>query len=232
MPLKFLKWSSTTTDLSCFWPAMQSTFTFFSSFILSRDILYNVCNRLLRLCSRLHVSYLRIEQQQLCILQSRSESLKPCIGSGVYQSVKLDLQAETQESHFCVRPWSLLTVLNFFKRGPTDTTLFCVILFLVAETISFCFIQYTYVIGNFVFSKLYVFFPCVLSINLIGSSICISQLLIISFGRRREIPSILLGLQKNQYFVFSTFEDSLFAVNQSSITSSLFTTVKRCLMPL
>ena len=26
--------------------------------------------------------------------------------------------------HLCVRPWSLLTKLNFSKRGPTDTTVF------------------------------------------------------------------------------------------------------------
>ena len=33
MSLKFLKWSSTNTDLSWFWSTMQSTFTFFPSFI-------------------------------------------------------------------------------------------------------------------------------------------------------------------------------------------------------
>ena len=26
--------------------------------------------------------------------------------------------------HFCVRPWFLLTILNFFVRWPTDTTVF------------------------------------------------------------------------------------------------------------
>ena len=57
--------------------------------------------------------------------------------------------------------------------------------------------------------------------------------MIISFGRRRGISYFLLGLWKNKYFAFSTFKDSLFAVNQSLMfTSSLFTTVKRCLMSL
>ena len=36
MPSKILKRSGTTTDLSWFWSARQSTFTFFSSFVLSR----------------------------------------------------------------------------------------------------------------------------------------------------------------------------------------------------
>ena len=69
--------------------------------------------------------------------------------------------------------------------------------------------------------------------NLIDSFLCISWLLIISFGRRRGTWSFLLGLWKNEYFVFSTYKDSLFAVNQSLMfTSFLFTTVKRCLMSL
>ena len=37
------------------------------------------------------------------------------------RSVQLVLQTETQKSHFSVRPWSLLTILNFSKQGPTDT---------------------------------------------------------------------------------------------------------------
>ena len=37
------------------------------------------------------------------------------------RSVKLVLQTETQKSHFSVRPWSLLTILNFSEQGPTDT---------------------------------------------------------------------------------------------------------------
>ena len=38
---------------------------------------------------------------------------------------------------------------------------------------------------------------------------------------------------KNEYFVSSTFKDSLFAVNQSLMfTSLLFTTVKMCLMSI
>ena len=38
--------------------------------------------------------------------------------------IVLVLQTETQKSHFCVRPWLLLTILNFLERGPTDTTVF------------------------------------------------------------------------------------------------------------
>ena len=34
------------------------------------------------------------------------------------------LQSETQKLHFCMRPWLLLTILNFYERGPTDTTVF------------------------------------------------------------------------------------------------------------
>ena len=35
--------------------------------------------------------------------------------------VTLVLQTEKQKFHFCVRPWLLLTILNFSERGPTDT---------------------------------------------------------------------------------------------------------------
>ena len=49
--------------------------------------------------------------------------------------------------------------------------------------------------------------------------------------RQRGISALLRGLWKNENLVFSTFEDSLFAVSQSLMfTSSLFTTVKWCLM--
>ena len=68
--------------------------------------------------------FLRIVQQQSCILQTRTESLKPFIISGVWWSVEFVLPPETQKSHFCVPPWSLLTILNFSERGPTDTTVF------------------------------------------------------------------------------------------------------------
>ena len=34
------------------------------------------------------------------------------------------LQTGMQKSHFCVRPWSLLTISNFSERGPTDTRYF------------------------------------------------------------------------------------------------------------
>ena len=43
---------------------------------------------------------------------------------GVWWPVKLVLQTELQKSHFGVRPWSLLTILNFSERGLTDTTVF------------------------------------------------------------------------------------------------------------
>ena len=73
---------------------------------------------------------------QSCILQTRTESLKPCILSlGVWWSVKLVLQTEMQKSHFRVRPWSLLTTLNFSEQEPTDTNgILMSLLLLVAET--------------------------------------------------------------------------------------------------
>ena len=46
------------------------------------------------------------------------------------------------------------------------------------------------------------FMLSVVPIKLQGT--CISKLLIISFGRRKGISSFLLGLWKNEYFVFST----------------------------
>ena len=49
-----------------------------------------------------------------------SHKQPPC----VWWSVKLVLQTKLQKSNFCVRPWSLLTIINFSKRGPTDTTVF------------------------------------------------------------------------------------------------------------
>ena len=39
-------------------------------------------------------------------------------------ALKLVLQTETQKSHFCVRPWSLLTMLNFSEQRVTDTIVF------------------------------------------------------------------------------------------------------------
>ena len=67
--------------------------------------------------------------------------------------------------------------------------------------------------------------------SLIDFSLCISYLLITRFGRPREISSFLLGLWKNEYFVFSTFKLNLFAGGQSLMFTSLsFATVKRCLM--
>ena len=70
-----------------------------------------------------------------------------------------------------------------------------------------------------------------ISRDVIDSFLCISYLLIISFGRRRGISPFFLGLWKNEYFVFSTFKD--FSVNQSLMFStSLFTSVKKCFMSL
>ena len=67
--------------------------------------------------------------------------------------------------------------------------------------------------------------------SLIDFSLCISWLLIISFGRQGEISSFLLGLLKNEYFLFSTFKLNSFSVKQYLMFSSLlFATVKRCLM--
>ena len=47
----------------------------------------------------------------------------PCIVLGVFYMLnffKLVLQTEMQKSHFCVRPWSLLTILNFSEREKLD----------------------------------------------------------------------------------------------------------------
>ena len=33
-------------------------------------------------------------------------------------------RSEGEKSPLCVRPWLLLTMLNFCARGPTDTTVF------------------------------------------------------------------------------------------------------------
>ena len=49
-----------------------------------------------------------------------------CIGSVI--------QTETQKSLFCVRPCSLLTIVNFSERGPTDNDILMSFLLLVAET--------------------------------------------------------------------------------------------------
>ena len=68
--------------------------------------------------------FLRIVQEQSCILQTRTKSLKAFIVSGVWWFVKLILPIETQKLHFRVRPWLLLTILNFLERGPTDITVF------------------------------------------------------------------------------------------------------------
>ena len=58
--------------------------------------------------------------------------------------------------------------------------------------------------------------------NLIDSSLYISLLLIISLGRRRRISPFLPGLWKNKYFVFPTFKDRLFVVNQSFTSLLIF----------
>ena len=65
---------------------------------------------------------------QSCILRTRAESLKSYIvfhyRIRLSWSVKMVLQAEAQKLHFCSRQWSLLTILTFSVRGPTDTTVF------------------------------------------------------------------------------------------------------------
>ena len=33
-------------------------------------------------------------------------------------------RTKTEKLHFCMRPWLLLTLSNFYARGPTDTTIF------------------------------------------------------------------------------------------------------------
>ena len=71
------------------------------------------------------------------ILQTRTESLKPCIVLDMRWSVKLVLQTETQKLHFWVRPWSLLTLLNFSERGPTNNGILMSLPLLVAETRAF-----------------------------------------------------------------------------------------------
>ena len=63
------------------------------------------------------LKFFRIAQWQPRILQTRSDSLKPFIVSGLWWSVKLALPTETQKSRFCMRPWSLLAILNFSERG-------------------------------------------------------------------------------------------------------------------
>ena len=66
--------------------------------------------------------------------------------------------------------------------------------------------------------------------NLIDSSVCISELFqTIRFGRQRGVSSFLLGIWNIEYFVFSKFKDSLFAMNQSLMFySSIFPTVAKC----
>ena len=51
------------------------------------------------------------------ILQTRNESLKLCIVSVVWWSVKLVLKTEKQKSLFCVRLWSLFTMWKLFRAG-------------------------------------------------------------------------------------------------------------------
>ena len=58
------------------------------------------------------------------ILQTRTDSLNRLLYQVCDGLQKLILPTETQKSHFCVRPWSLLTISNFFERGPTDATVF------------------------------------------------------------------------------------------------------------
>ena len=52
--------------------------------------------------------------------QNRISMLKHCIVSGLWLSVKLVFQTETQNSHFCVCPWSLLAY-STFPNGDRQT---------------------------------------------------------------------------------------------------------------
>ena len=49
--------------------------------------------------------------------RDQSRISRTCMVSGVLWSVKLFLQTKTQKSYFCVRPWSLITILNIFPTG-------------------------------------------------------------------------------------------------------------------
>ena len=73
-------------------------------------------------CSKLLRTYSRLFHSPELNLQNRV--LYSIIVWGVWWSVKLILQGGMEKSHFCVRPWSLLTILNLSERGPTDTTVF------------------------------------------------------------------------------------------------------------
>ena len=150
MPLKFIKWSSIITNLLWFWSTIQSTFTFFPTFVLSRafhiasslsiDKFISIWLILLQMLVKLFLSnrksiyftiwiiicsakYVWKHFEVVCfhiasliitaiaciawwqgtemfeifaycsllqsyILQTRTESLRPCIVSGVQWSVK------------------------------------------------------------------------------------------------------------------------------------------------
>ena len=59
------------------------------------------------------------------------------IVSGVWWSVKLVLKSGMQKSHFCLRPWSLLTILNFSEwQADRHNNILMSLLLLVVETIT------------------------------------------------------------------------------------------------
>ena len=95
--------------------------------------------------------FLRILQEDSGILQASTESLTPSILLGFRWSVKyifapnspifrrsprkkedgenhkmqsISLFKQKQKSYFCIRPWSLLTILNLSTKEPTNTSLF------------------------------------------------------------------------------------------------------------
>ena len=69
--------------------------------------------------------------------------------------------------------------------------------------------------------------------NFIDDCLFITWLIIKGFGNRSGKSSLLLALLKIENFVFLTFKESLFEINQSSIFyTSLFTIEKKTLMSL
>ena len=71
---------------------------------------------------------------QTCVLQTRTESLKPCIELGVWWSAKLFLQTVTQKSLLCV-PMVVTYYIKSFRKG-TDRHdgILMSLLLVVAET--------------------------------------------------------------------------------------------------
>ena len=54
-----------------------------------------------------------MEMLEIFAYRTVAKSLKPFIVLGLSRSVKFVLPIGTQKLYFCVRPWSLITILNF-----------------------------------------------------------------------------------------------------------------------